>query len=321
MEIYYRTPGILVASPCYPYSNVPFLATTTTSPRISSINKPISGQLVLPYSQSDTSGHRQLCCSTIGNVCSKKIPTREHSPNPRSIKQTTFCSNVMSDVKDRNWGSPFYTRLNPKTKRTPFFPKIDIDPILQHGQRELPSQYPAFYPPKVKVKNLPRSQPKETHSSNPPSEKSKVKCALKSKSKTSMILKAKNIRLKGAPKKQSIDRRLRKKIHKKNKALHKTELCSNWTLTATCRFKEKCYFAHGLDELVSRVRPGNFKTRPCVDFAMEGTQCQYGYRCHYCHPGQAVRRTTVSDRYIDKDYFRALEKKFGDNKYPFGIYV
>jgi len=55
---------------------------------------------------------------------------------------------------------------------------------------------------------------------------------------------------------KSLARKQRKKIKKKNKSLHKTELCIHWTLTSVCSFKRKCYFAHGIDELKKRVRCG-----------------------------------------------------------------
>merc|ERR1719383_1667384 len=79
-------------------------------------------------------------------------------------------------------------------------------------------------------------------------------------------------------------RKQRKKVQQKNKALHKTELCTHWTLTSTCKFKEKCYFAHGIDELKRRSRGGNYKTQPCVECPTQEGRCFFGSRCNYCHP-------------------------------------
>jgi len=115
-------------------------------------------------------------------------------------------------------------------------------------------------------------------------------------------------------------RKQRKLIQQKNKSLHKTELCTHWMLTSNCTFKGKCYFAHGIGELRKRLRPCNFKTKPCVDCPPEEGQCLFGRRCNYCHPGEAIRRT-VSSTYFDIDYYKDLKKEFKDNEYPFGIFV
>jgi len=107
----------------------------------------------------------------------------------------------------------------------------------------------------------------------------------------------------------------------KKQSLYKTELCTNWTLTNTCTYGNKCHFAHGIDDLAPRTRLENFKTQPCCDPAREGSRrCLYGSRCNYCHPGEAIRRP-AGRTYYDRDYYKDLQKDFGDNQYPFGIYV
>jgi len=115
-------------------------------------------------------------------------------------------------------------------------------------------------------------------------------------------------------------RKQRKRIQKKNKSLHKTELCTHWMLTSTCNYKGKCYFAHGLDELRKRVRLSNFKTKPCVDCPPLDRRCLFGARCNYCHPGEAIRRALTST-YFDIDYYNDLKKDFKNNEYPFGIFI
>jgi len=120
--------------------------------------------------------------------------------------------------------------------------------------------------------------------------------------------------LKKAERKQS------KKVQQKNKSLHKTELCTHFTLTSTCLFNEKCFFAHGIRELKKRVRVGNFKTQPCVDCPREKSRCMFGSRCNYCHPGEALRRT-VGSAYYDVNYYKKLKIEFPNIDYPFGILV
>jgi len=112
-----------------------------------------------------------------------------------------------------------------------------------------------------------------------------------------------------------------KKHTEKKQSLYKTELCTNWTLTNNCTYGNKCHFAHGIDDLKPRTRLENFKTQPCCDPAREGSRrCLYGSRCNYCHPGEAIRRP-VGHTYYDANYYKDLQKDFGDNRYPFGIYV
>lgn len=108
---------------------------------------------------------------------------------------------------------------------------------------------------------------------------------------------------------------------KKKQSLYKTELCTNWMLTSNCTYGNKCHFAHGITDLKSRTRPENFKTQPCCDPARDGSRrCLYGSRCNYCHPGEAIRRP-VGKQYFDQKYYEQLEEDFGDNKFPYGIYV
>lgn len=105
-------------------------------------------------------------------------------------------------------------------------------------------------------------------------------------------------------------------------SLFKTELCTNWMLTNSCTYGNKCHFAHGVEDLKPRMRVENYKTQPCCDPAREGCRkCMYGRRCNYCHPGEAIRRSHPTP-YYDKDYYRVLGKDFGDERqFPFGIYV
>jgi len=103
--------------------------------------------------------------------------------------------------------------------------------------------------------------------------------------------------------------------------LHKTELCMNWSLTGKCGYGNKCHFAHGIKDLRPRKRLANFKTQPCCDPARKGCRkCLYGSRCSYAHPGEAIRRSS-EESYFDHRYYKDLENDFGENKYPFGIYI
>jgi len=108
-------------------------------------------------------------------------------------------------------------------------------------------------------------------------------------------------------------------------SLFKTEVCTNWKLHKSCTYGTKCHFAHGVEDLKSRMRTENYKTQPCCDPARchpagGNRRCTYGHRCNYCHPGEAIRRPHPT-QYYDADYHAALKRDFGDQEYPFGIYV
>lgn len=67
------------------------------------------------------------------------------------------------------------------------------------------------------------------------------------------------------------------------KRKYKTELCKNWELRGTCKFGDKCCFAHGKHELKTRsVTHTKFKTKPCKQYFQVG-YCPYGQRCQYLH--------------------------------------
>lgn len=67
------------------------------------------------------------------------------------------------------------------------------------------------------------------------------------------------------------------------KRKYKTELCKNFELRGTCKFGDKCCFAHGKHELKSKTITHNkFKTKPCKQYFKTG-YCPYGQRCQYLH--------------------------------------
>mmetsp|Transcript_37811 Transcript_37811/g.96650 ORF Transcript_37811/g.96650 Transcript_37811/m.96650 type:complete len:385 (-) Transcript_37811:223-1377(-) len=98
-------------------------------------------------------------------------------------------------------------------------------------------------------------------------------------------------------------------------AFIKTRLCNNW-MTGSCRFGDKCNFAHGESELRSADAamlafssqgagapapaprgggsrgegpPANFKTRMCKNFVQNG-YCQYKNNCAFAHGAAELRK-------------------------------
>jgi hypothetical protein len=72
----------------------------------------------------------------------------------------------------------------------------------------------------------------------------------------------------------------------KKQALYKTEMCRSWEETGTCRYGQKCQFAHSIQELRVVDRHPKYKTEMCKTFWEKGT-CPYGKRCCFIHTDRA----------------------------------
>jgi len=89
----------------------------------------------------------------------------------------------------------------------------------------------------------------------------------------------------------------RKKFVKEYKKKQKTELCKNWEMYGTCKWNDRCSYAHGRHELVKKTHmPKNFMTKACEQFHKE-MYCAYGSRCQFMHSDRDIyehqRYTTV----------------------------
>lgn len=63
----------------------------------------------------------------------------------------------------------------------------------------------------------------------------------------------------------------------------KTELCTSFKSTGTCKYGDNCAFAHGEHELQKKVHvPSMYKTKLCQSFHFNG-YCPYGHRCQFIH--------------------------------------
>lgn len=67
-----------------------------------------------------------------------------------------------------------------------------------------------------------------------------------------------------------------------NKQLFKTELCEAFTTKGSCKYGNKCQFAHGLNELHFKSTNDNYRTKPCINWEKLG-YCPYGKRCQFKH--------------------------------------
>lgn len=69
---------------------------------------------------------------------------------------------------------------------------------------------------------------------------------------------------------------------KVNPSRYKTELCRPYQENGSCKYGEKCQFAHGLPELRTVNRHPKYKTDLCRTYHSVGF-CPYGPRCHFIH--------------------------------------
>ncbi|XP_043913004.1 mRNA decay activator protein ZFP36L2-like isoform X2 [Protopterus annectens] len=82
---------------------------------------------------------------------------------------------------------------------------------------------------------------------------------------------------------------------------YKTELCSRYAITGTCKYNERCQFAHGLQELRVPSQHPKYKTELCHTFHTCGF-CPYGPRCLFVHDldEQKIVRQNRSKKIISK---------------------
>lgn len=78
-------------------------------------------------------------------------------------------------------------------------------------------------------------------------------------------------------------------LQKVDKTKYKTEMCKNWIEVGTCRYGNKCQFAHGEQEMIAKLAPINakYKSKTCTTF-IEKLFCPYGKRCLFRHEDRTL---------------------------------
>lgn len=79
-----------------------------------------------------------------------------------------------------------------------------------------------------------------------------------------------------------------------NSSRYKTELCRPFEESGTCKYGDKCQFAHGGHELRTLARHPKYKTELCRTFHTTGF-CPYGPRCHFIHNSDESRKSLISN--------------------------
>lgn len=69
---------------------------------------------------------------------------------------------------------------------------------------------------------------------------------------------------------------------KVNTSRYKTEMCRPFQENGSCKYGDKCQFAHGFGELRTVTRHPKYKTDLCRTYHASGF-CPYGPRCHFVH--------------------------------------
>ena len=84
---------------------------------------------------------------------------------------------------------------------------------------------------------------------------------------------------------------------------YKTELCKKFQSTGKCPYGYKCKFAHGKEELISKLQGVNYKKEPCKTFNRKG-YCPYGSRCHFRHDERTFSEVSFSYFYLQLFLFK-----------------
>jgi hypothetical protein len=89
------------------------------------------------------------------------------------------------------------------------------------------------------------------------------------------------------------------------KIKYKTELCKYYELTGQCKFGDNCAYAHGKENLRSKVTNTTaYRTKKCIQF-FENGYCPYGNRCQFRHE---LKNNIINNPYDNEmSYKKILE--------------
>merc|ERR1712055_553557 len=71
---------------------------------------------------------------------------------------------------------------------------------------------------------------------------------------------------------------------------YKTEMCRPFQENGTCKYGDKCQFAHGMNEVRNVNRHPKYKTDLCRTYHSVGF-CPYGPRCHFIHALEEMQKS------------------------------
>lgn len=86
---------------------------------------------------------------------------------------------------------------------------------------------------------------------------------------------------------------------------YKTELCTSYSASGSCKYAERCQFAHGLHELHVPFQHPKYKTELCRSYHTTG-YCYYGTRCLFVHNPEEQRPCVRRKRNVPCRTFRSF---------------
>ena len=87
----------------------------------------------------------------------------------------------------------------------------------------------------------------------------------------------------GAESYSTCDEMSPEKLQNSNKKTFPTELCKYYECNGYCKYGDKCAYAHGKENLRSKVTNTTaYRTKKCTQFFEQG-YCPYGNRCQFAH--------------------------------------
>ena len=79
---------------------------------------------------------------------------------------------------------------------------------------------------------------------------------------------------------------------------YKTELCKSFLENGFCVYGNKCRFAHGKNELMTKSSGTNYKKKPCKSFIETGF-CPYGSRCNFKHDERSLEEIVLPYYFVN----------------------
>ena len=90
---------------------------------------------------------------------------------------------------------------------------------------------------------------------------------------------------------------------KQTNSNYKTELCKKFQTRGYCPYGNKCRFAHGKEELITKIQGANYKKEKCNSFYVKG-YCPYGSRCQFQHDERKFKDINISYFYLQLFLFK-----------------
>ena len=114
--------------------------------------------------------------------------------------------------------------------------------------------------------------------------------------------------------KNYINLKIKLEAKNKNDQNYKTELCKKFQAIGSCPYGSKCRFAHGKEELITKLQGANYKKEKCKSFYEKG-YCLYGSRCLFQHDERKFKDINYSFIYIRLFLFKYFGFLKSNNNY------